>query len=65
MRAPITEREADLLKAMGRGLCNKEIARELGIAVRTVEGYRERLKLKTGCKSAFQLGVWAVREQHV
>jgi DNA-binding CsgD family transcriptional regulator len=33
--------------------------------VRTIEGYRERLKLKSGCTSTFQLAVWAVKRRYV
>jgi DNA-binding NarL/FixJ family response regulator len=65
MRSDLTKREGEVLNAMSRGLCNKKIANELGLHVRTIEGYRERLKLKSGCTSTFQLAVWAVKRRYV
>lgn len=35
--APLTRREADVLQRIGRGLTNKEIARELDLSVATVK----------------------------
>lgn len=35
--APLTRREGDVLQLIGRGLTNKEIARELGLSVATVK----------------------------
>ncbi|QDF37500.2 response regulator transcription factor [Bradyrhizobium symbiodeficiens] len=34
---PLTKREGDVLQLIGRGLTNKEIARELGLSVATVK----------------------------
>ncbi|WP_240730947.1 LuxR C-terminal-related transcriptional regulator [Deinococcus sp. S9] len=36
VRSPLTRAEGDLLRLVARGLANKEIARELGIANQTV-----------------------------
>jgi DNA-binding NarL/FixJ family response regulator len=38
-RSALTMRETDVLKLLGKGYCNKAIARELGIAPGTVKTY--------------------------
>lgn len=43
---PLTSREQQVLGLIGGGLTNREIARELGISVKTVETHRERLMEK-------------------
>jgi DNA-binding CsgD family transcriptional regulator len=57
----ITPRELDVLRLMCAGLVNKEIARSLGLHLRTVEIHRANLLRRTGCNNACQLGVWAAR----
>ena len=42
----LTPREREVLRKVAVGLTNKEIARDLGIAVRTVETHRERIMRK-------------------
>jgi DNA-binding NarL/FixJ family response regulator len=37
------------------GATNKEMARELGLSARTVEGYRASIMRKVGAKSASEL----------
>lgn len=44
--AEITPREREVLREIAAGCTNKEIARLLGIAVRTVETHRERIMRK-------------------
>jgi DNA-binding NarL/FixJ family response regulator len=56
----ISERQLDVLRLMCQGLSNKMIGRSLGIDERTVKAHRSNLYSVTGCKSACQLGVWAV-----
>lgn len=45
-RAPLTERELDVLEAMGRGMRNQDIAELLGIAINTVKAHARRIYLK-------------------
>lgn len=51
----LTERERQVLAAIAKGLPNKEIARTLGISVRTVESHRLNLREKVGTRNAAQL----------
>ncbi|WP_209017412.1 response regulator [Roseibium aggregatum] len=51
----LTERERQVLAAIARGQPNKEVAKELGISVRTVESHRLNLREKVGTKNAAQL----------
>ncbi|GAA0777030.1 response regulator transcription factor [Roseibium denhamense] len=51
----LTERERQVLTAIAKGQPNKEVARDLGISVRTVESHRLNLREKVGSKNAAQL----------
>lgn len=51
----LTERERQVLTEIARGRPNKEVAKELGISVRTVESHRLNLREKVGNKNAAQL----------
>lgn len=57
----LTGRETEVLKRMGEGLTNGEIARELGISRKTVESHVQRLFLKMGATSRTQVVVSALR----
>jgi DNA-binding NarL/FixJ family response regulator len=45
---------------VARGLTNKQIADQLVIAERTVEGHLERIRGKLGLRSRTQIAVWVV-----
>ncbi len=49
-------------RLLGEGLAGREIAARLHISVKTVETYRQRLKIKLGLDSTRALVVRAVRE---
>ncbi|MBN8611716.1 MAG: response regulator transcription factor [Deltaproteobacteria bacterium] len=51
----LSPRETEVLRCVGRGLTNKEIAAKLGLAVRTVESHRERLMTKLDAHNAADL----------
>ena len=53
--AGVTAREADVLRLVGEGLANKEIAARLHLSPRTVEKHVESLFRKTGCRSRTEL----------
>lgn len=48
----LTTRERQVLVGVARGLANKEIAAQLGIATRTVEAHRDSLGRKLGIRTA-------------
>jgi len=57
----LSEREQEILKLVATGASNKEIARHLGISVRTVESHRDSLMRKVGIKSVAGLTRLALR----
>src|SRR6267154_15220 len=56
-----TERESEIIRLLAAGKANKEIAAELGMAVRTVETHRAKIMLKLGLHSLPQLVQYALR----
>jgi DNA-binding NarL/FixJ family response regulator len=50
-QALLTPRELEVLAAIGAGLANKEIARQLGISLHTVKFHIESLFRKLGARS--------------
>lgn len=57
-----TPREKDVLILIANGACNKTIARELNISVRTVETHRLRVKRKLGVTSTAGLVKYAIEQ---
>lgn len=57
----LSERERAVLRHLGEGLTQREIARLLGVHVRTVEAVVARLKRELGATSEFTLAVQAMR----
>ena len=55
----VTARELDVLRAIGRGLVNQEIADELHLGYGTVKTHVSSLLLKLGCRDRAQLVVYA------
>jgi DNA-binding NarL/FixJ family response regulator len=60
----LTSREWEVVNAVARGLRNNEIARELGISVKTVKTHVNNIFMKTGVKSRFALALWAQGALH-
>ncbi len=58
----ISEREMDFLKLMAKGLSNKEIANNLGLSIRTVQGYLRQIFKKLGVSSRTEAVVYALKE---
>ncbi len=59
--AELTAREAEVLVCLRDGMANKQIARALGISVRTVTVHVSNLLRKTGTASRTEAALWAVR----
>jgi DNA-binding NarL/FixJ family response regulator len=57
----LTEREAEILTQIGRGLVTKEIAAELGISPRTVDVHRTNLMRKLDLHNATALARLAIK----
>jgi DNA-binding CsgD family transcriptional regulator len=57
----LTGREVDVLHCLATGMSNKQIARSLGISVRTVTVHVSNLLRKTGSASRTEAALWAVR----
>jgi DNA-binding CsgD family transcriptional regulator len=47
-RSSLTKREHDVLRLLGTGHTNKEVAAQLGLSVRTIESHRARIVTKLG-----------------
>jgi DNA-binding NarL/FixJ family response regulator len=60
---PLTERERDVLRLVGRGMSNKEIASELVITERTARTYVSNVLGKLGLASRTQAALYAVEHR--
>jgi DNA-binding NarL/FixJ family response regulator len=58
--ACLTDRELEVLEAIGRGSTAPQIAQDLHLSVKTVETYRERAKKKLGLRTSSELLRFAV-----
>ena len=57
----LTEREVDVLKLVGRGLGNKEIAGELFLSVKTVKTHTANIFAKLELSNRTQAAIYAIR----
>jgi DNA-binding NarL/FixJ family response regulator len=57
----LTEREKQILKLICKEYSNAEIGKELYLSTRTVEGHRNNLITKTGCKNTAGLVIFAIK----
>lgn len=57
----LTKQEIVVMKALGRGLSTREIARELRLSEKTIETHRRNLKSKLGLKKSAELVDAAMR----
>ena len=56
----LSDREVQVLRLIGRGMSNREIADELYISVKTVEAHREHIKQKLKLRSGNDLLRYAI-----
>lgn len=61
----ISEREMDVLRLICKGLSNRQIAEELFISIKTVEGHKSKLMLKTDTSNAISLVLFSIKNQLV
>jgi DNA-binding NarL/FixJ family response regulator len=59
-RPELTAREREVIGCLAEGMSNKQIARALGISVRTVTVHVSNLLRKTGAASRTEAALWAV-----
>jgi DNA-binding NarL/FixJ family response regulator len=58
----LTTRELEILRLLGAGKANKEIAAELRISERTARTHVSNILGKLGLTSRTQAALWAVRQ---
>jgi DNA-binding NarL/FixJ family response regulator len=58
-----TSKEIDVLRFLAKGLSSDEIAGELNMSRRTVEGYRAKLLEKTESTNTINLIIYALRNK--
>ncbi|SIQ64347.1 response regulator transcription factor [Micromonospora avicenniae] len=61
--AELTGREVEVLGCLVAGMSNKQVAKALGISVRTVTVHVSNLLRKTGAASRTEVALWAVRRR--
>jgi len=59
--ADLTERQRTAAILIARGHTNRDVARELRVSLRTVEGERSRLMRKLGFERRSELVRWALQ----
>lgn len=57
----LTQREKDVVMLVMCGKANKEIARELGLSIRTTEHHITQLLKKLGLTNRTEMAIWAYR----
>lgn len=62
LKAELTTRELEVLRLLGAGKSNKDIAAELSIRERTARTHVSNILRKLGLTSRTQAALWAVRE---
>lgn len=62
--AKLTAREREVLELVGKGLANKQIARRLGIAERTVKAHLTSVFQAIGVTDRTQAALWAQKNLH-
>lgn len=61
---PLSEREAEVLRLLARGLTNKDIAQALILSVRTVEAHLRSIYAKLDVSSRTEAALWGVRHSY-
>lgn len=60
----LTDRELEVLEALGNGLGSREIAEKLHLSIKTIESHREHMKAKLGLTRATELVSYAFNWLH-
>jgi non-specific serine/threonine protein kinase len=59
----LTRREMQIARLVARGMANREIARELTLSIRTVEGHVQQVLTKLAFTSRVQIAAWLVNAE--
>ena len=59
----LTHREMDVLRLLTTGHGQKQVAKSLGLSLRTVETHCRKIYLKLGVENQVQAACWAVRNE--
>ncbi len=62
---PLTDREVDVLRLLGQGLTNKDIAQTLILSVRTVDAHLRSIFAKLGVHSRTEAALWVVKHGEI
>jgi len=57
----VTRRELEVVQLIGRGRSNREIADQLHVSVRTVEGHVDHVRNKLDLRSRVEIATWAAQ----
>lgn len=60
-KVEFNDRELEIIRRICQELTNKEIADQLFLSIRTVEGYRLKIQEKMGVKNSIGLVIYAIR----
>src|SRR2546423_9086488 len=61
VKPEFSEREMIIIRCICQEMSNKEIANQLYLSVRTIEGYRDKIQEKIGAKNAAGIVIYAIR----
>lgn len=64
-RRELTKREIEVLKLVAQGYKNREIAKQLGVAVKTVENHRVNIMNKCALRNTVQMIRYALEKGFV
>lgn len=59
----LTHREMDVLRLIATGQGQRQVAKRLGLSLRTVETHCRKIYLKLGVENQVQAACWAVRNE--
>ena len=64
-RRHLTGRETEVVRLVANGYRNREVAKQLGISVKTVETHRANIMNKLGFRNLAQLIFYAIQKEIV
>ncbi|GLZ31492.1 hypothetical protein Lesp02_36800 [Lentzea sp. NBRC 105346] len=60
-RSPLSPRQLEICRSVAKGRTDRQIARELGVSVRTTNAYLEEIRAKLGVRNRAELAAWITR----